>query len=93
MPPDPATPPVGVATKSGLGTAGLAFAAGAVNLLSNGPIEETVTLLGGGFATVLGVMVGRYWQAAKVPAGVERVADLVDDLLERRMSEPARPPG
>jgi hypothetical protein len=76
--------PVGLATKSGLTTAVLAFVAGAVHLVAGGPIEETVTLLGGGFAALMTVLIGRYWQAAKMPHSVEVIAKILDELLERR---------
>ena len=94
MPSTPTPPPIekGLATKSLLGTTILAFIGGVANLAAGGPLEQTVTLLGGGFATIITMAVGRYWQASKVPPIVVRVAQIADRLLEQSQPRVAPPP-
>lgn len=75
--------PVGLSTKAGLSTAAIAFAAGAVNLVANQPTSETITLFAGGFASLITVLLGRYWQASRVPPIAQKIALIADELLER----------
>lgn len=62
--------PKGLATQAGLTTAVLGAVGGVVNLIADGPLEATVTPIAGAFATVLTLMLGRYWQAANAPVVV-----------------------
>lgn len=86
-----ATPPVGLATKTGLGTAVLAFASGIVNLAASGPPAETITTLSGGFVLVVTVLVGRYAQAIHLPHVAQVVAQVVDKVLEDKLKDALKP--
>lgn len=93
------TPPaapvaVGLATKTGLLTGAVYAVGGVANLVAGGPLEATVSGIGGGFGLLLTVLLGRYWQAAKVPHSVESVAKILDSLLESRLhlEDPAQAP-
>lgn len=76
---------VGLATKTGLGGAAMYTAAGIVNLIADGPIEATVSGLALGFGCLVTVLLGRYWQAVKIPHTIENVAKIVDKVLESRL--------
>jgi hypothetical protein len=82
--------PVGLATKSGLSTAILTFAGGAANLIAGGATGDTAILFGSGTASLLGVLLGRYWQASRVPPIVQRVAQIADQLLEQQIKNQVR---
>lgn len=85
--PPPAKVPVGLATKSALSTAGLAFASAVINTLAGGPSTETVTAAVIGASTLITMLVGRYAQAVKLHGTPLSIAKLIDRLLDEKLKE------
>lgn len=81
--------PVGLSTKTSLVAAGGAFLGAIVNAIAKGPVEQTIAGVAGGFS-ILSVMVGgRMYQAgqsAKLPHGVEIVAQILDKIIEQKVT-------
>lgn len=87
------TPPVGIATKSILVTAGLAFAAAVANALAGGPVQDTITAASTGTLTLITMAVGRYGQAIALHGLPGTVIKVVDQILERKLKDMiAHPP-
>lgn len=83
----PTAVPVGLATKTGLSTAILAFLSAIANIAAGGPPAETITTMSGGFVLVATVLVGRYAQAVHLPHFAQVIAQVVDKVLERKLKD------